>query len=65
VLIPFFLVNGILTGSWIDEPVVWYNNAENMSIRLGTVPADDLFYNMAMLLMSVSLYEFFKTKKTH
>jgi len=64
VLIPFFLVNGILTGSWIDEPVVWYNNAENMNLRIGTVPADDLFYNMAMLLMSVSLYEHFKTKKT-
>jgi lycopene cyclase domain-containing protein len=63
VLIPFFLVNGILTGSWIEEEVVWYNNHENLGIRLGTVPIDDLGYNMLMLLLSITIYEHLKKRK--
>lgn len=63
VLIPFSLVNGVLTGSWIDEQVVWYNDAENMGIRMGTIPVDDLFYNMLMLLLVTTLYEFFKKRQ--
>lgn len=55
VLIPFSLVNGILTGSFIDEPVVYYNNAENLGIRLGTIPIEDVGYAFTMLLMSLVL----------
>lgn len=62
ILIPFFMVNGILTGSFIEEEVVWYNNVENLNIRIGTIPFDDLFYNMLMLLMVITLYETFKKK---
>jgi lycopene cyclase domain-containing protein len=55
VLIPFSIVNGILTGSFIDEPVVIYNNAENLGIRLGTIPIEDIGYAFSMLLMSLVL----------
>lgn len=55
VLIPFSIVNGILTGSFIDEPVVSYNNAENLGIRLGTIPIEDVGYAFSMLLMSLVL----------
>ena len=50
ILIPFFVVNGVLTGSGLPEPVVWYNDTENFGLRLGTIPIEDTIYNLGMLL---------------
>jgi len=61
-LIPFFIVNGILTGSGIEEQVVWYNDNENLSFRLGTIPVEDVFYGTLLILGIVYVYE--KTSKT-
>jgi lycopene cyclase domain-containing protein len=62
ILIPFFLVNGILTGSFIENEVVWYNNNENLNIRLFTIPVEDVVYAFNMLFPSLLLIEFFKNK---
>ncbi len=64
ILIPFFIVNGILTGSYIPEPVVWYNNAENLGIRMGTIPVEDTIYNLGMLLTVVLVMELHLKKKS-
>lgn len=61
-LIPFFVVNGILTGSFIEDQVVWYNNNENFGARLLTIPIEDTMYSLLLLLMNISYYEFFKAK---
>jgi lycopene cyclase domain-containing protein len=62
ILVPFSIVNGILTGSFIDEPVVSYNNAENLGIRLGTIPIEDIGYAFSMLLMSLVLIKKLENK---
>lgn len=61
ILIPFFIVNGILTGTGLDEPVVWYNNAENLGIRLFTIPIEDIGYAFTMIFSNILLIE--KNKK--
>ncbi len=57
-IIPFLIVNGILT----SLPVVWYNDTQNLGIRIYTIPADDLLYNFLLFIMNISFYEFFQRK---
>ena len=61
-LIPFFIVNGILTGTGIIDEVVWYNDLENLGIKMITIPIEDAFYAFSLLLLNVFLVEFFQKK---
>ncbi len=56
-LIPFFFVNGILTGVLTDEPIVIYNNLQNTMIRIGTIPIEDFIYCLFMLGLTILIYE--------
>lgn len=57
ILVPFIAVNGILTGSLIQEEVVWYNNTENLDIRFLTIPIEDAGYGFSLILLSLLLKE--------
>lgn len=59
-IIPFLIVNGILTGAATAEPVVWYSPDHIMGPRIVTIPVEDLFYNYSMLLPIVWIFERFK-----
>lgn len=57
-LIPFLIVNGFLT----SLPVLLYDEAENLGVRIFTIPVEDAFYGMLLILMNVVIYEKIKSK---
>lgn len=61
-VIPFLIVNGILTGTGIKDAVVQYNGAEIIGLRLLTIPIEDLFYGFELFLLNVFFYKSFQTK---
>lgn len=60
-LIPFYVVFGILTST----PVIQYTTSETLDFRLGQIPFETHFYFMDMLLLTVYLFELFKSRAKH
>lgn len=59
-LVPFSICYGLLC----NLPTLSYNKAETIKLSLANIPLENHFYMMAMLLLSVYLFEFFKQRKT-
>lgn len=56
-LIPFLIVNGVLTGGYTEQPVVIYNPEEYLGLRITSVPLDDSVYGFLLIFGVVTLYE--------
>lgn len=62
ILVPFLIVNGALTGMFFEIPVVWYNDLENLGIRLVSIPIEDSVYALLMLLSTTLIFERLKKR---
>jgi len=58
-LIPFLLVNGILT----YLPVVEYNQMHILNVRVFSIPFEDFAYFFLLQLMNTSIYEMLQGRK--
>ncbi len=61
-LIPFFIVNGVLTGGYTTSPIVVYNPEEYLGLRITSVPIDDAVYGFVLMFAIISLLEQFRSK---
>ncbi len=61
ILVPFFITNGILTGTGLENPVVWYNDEENLGVRLLTIPVEDSIYGFLLIGLNITIYEQIKS----
>ena len=53
IFVPFFAVNAVLTGTLIEQEVVWYNTSEILNIRLLTIPVEDIGYAFSLILLNL------------
>jgi lycopene cyclase domain-containing protein len=65
ILIPFFIVNGILTGTFIPGEVFWYNSSDIMGLRILTIPVEDAGLTFSLILMNLLLMNRFKTGRNN
>lgn len=63
-MLGFIPVNGVLTGSFLEAPIVNYNPNQILNIRLFTIPIEDIFYGYTQFLLNVYLFKFV-SKKHH
>lgn len=63
ILMPgFLLVNGTLTGTGLESPIVNYNPNDFLGIRILTIPIEDTVYGYELILWNIYLFQ--KLKKT-
>lgn len=58
-MLGFFPVNGVLTGTGLESPIVNYNPEEFLGIRMGTIPIEDAVYGYSQFLWIIYFFLLF------
>lgn len=56
-MLGFFPVNGILTGTGIESPIVNYNPKDFLGIRILTIPIEDAVYGYSQFLLNIYAFK--------
>ncbi|KQT35711.1 lycopene cyclase [Chryseobacterium sp. Leaf405] len=56
----FLMVNGILTGTGLESPIVNYNPNNFIGLRILTIPIEDTVYGYILILWNIYFFEKFK-----
>ena len=59
-LFGFFPVNGLLTGTGLESPVVNYHSDEILNIRVLTIPIEDFFYGYTLFFLNLYFFRMFQ-----
>ena len=61
-MLGFFPVNGVLTGTGLENPIVNYNSEDFLGIRMGTIPIEDAVYGYSLYIWVLYFFYFFKKR---
>lgn len=64
-MLGFFPVNGVLTGSGLESPIVNYNPKSLLNIRILTIPIEDAVYGYTQFLLNIYLFKLFQKPTTY
>ena len=62
-LIPFLVINGILTGGCTSAPIVWYSELQKVTPRVWTIPLEDVLYSFTLVVSAFILTELFEKRR--
>lgn len=62
-MLGFFPVNGVLTGTGLESPIVNYNPNDFLGIRMFTIPVEDAVYGYTQFLLILYFFKYFQRKK--
>src|SRR5690554_2224764 len=61
-MVGFFTVNGVLTGTGLDSPIVNYNPEHLLDIRILTIPIEDAVYGYSQFMLNVYFFLLLKRR---
>lgn len=61
-MLGFLPVNGVLTGTGLESPIVNYNPRDFLGVRILTIPIEDAVYGYTQFLLVLYFFKLFKKR---